>query len=158
MPIVVQLPTGQELTARAAADGFLDALPNLNTVRAYAVGAARLLPRLLKGRTRGPVFVTHRYPGPSKVVSPHDVCPATGLARLSYGQARALLNEHTALGGPGTGVPPLGVDPLGEAGACLLTLMAESRHKKPEKLRRYFKPSSAAIAEITSLLAPRSTS
>ena len=38
--------------------------------------------RLLKGRTRGPVFVTHRRPGPGKVVSSRDVCPGTGLARL----------------------------------------------------------------------------
>lgn len=33
-------------------------------------------------------------------------------------------------------------------------LMAKSRHKKPENVRRYFKPSAEAIAEITSLLAP----
>lgn len=70
----------------------------------WDAGTARLLPRLLKGRTRGPVFVTHRKPGPGKVVSPRDICPDTGLARLSYGQARMLLDEHTALGGePGTG-------------------------------------------------------
>lgn len=46
---------------------------------------------------RGPVFVTHRRPGPGRVVSPRDVCPDTGLARLSYGQARALLDKHTAV-------------------------------------------------------------
>lgn len=69
----------------------------------WDAGAARLLPRLLKGRTRGPVFVTHRRPGPGKVAGPRDVCPDTGLARLSYGQARALLDEHTAVHGPGTG-------------------------------------------------------
>ena len=40
----------------------------------WDAGTARLLPRLLKGRTRGPVFVTHRRPGPGKVVSPRDVC------------------------------------------------------------------------------------
>lgn len=45
--------------------------------------------RLLKGRTCGPVFVTHRRPGLGKVLAPRDVCPDTGLARLSYGQARA---------------------------------------------------------------------
>jgi site-specific recombinase XerD len=50
--------------------------------------------RLLKGRTRGPVFVTHRRPGPGKVVSPRDVCPDTGLVRLSYGQARMLLGSR----------------------------------------------------------------
>ncbi|MFI0794758.1 hypothetical protein ACH4OY_19030 [Micromonospora rubida] len=69
----------------------------------WDAGTARLLPRLLKGRTRGPVFITHRRPGPGKVVSPRSVCPDTGLARLSYGQARALLDEHTALRGLGTG-------------------------------------------------------
>ncbi|MDI9885834.1 site-specific integrase [Streptomyces sp. HNM0645] len=115
--------------------------------------------RLLKGRTRGPVFVTHRRPGPGKVVSPRDVCPDTGLARLSYGQARALLDEHTAVRGPGTGwdlreYRHSALTHLGEQGASLLMLMAKSRHRKPENLRRYFKPSAQAISEVTSLLAP----
>ena len=43
---------------------------------------------------------------------------------------------------------------LGEQGASLLMLMTKSRHKKPENVRRYFKPSPEAIAELTSLLAP----
>ena len=125
----------------------------------WDAGTARLLPRLLKGRTRGPVFVTHRRPGPGKVVSPRDVCPDTGLARLSYGQARALLDEHTALRGPGSGwdlheYRHSALTHLGEQGASLLMLMAKSRHKKPENVRRYFKPSPEAIAELTSLLAP----
>lgn len=125
----------------------------------WGAGTARLLPRLLKGRIRGPVFVTHRRPGPGKVVSPRDVCPDTGLARLSYGQARALLDEHTAVRGPGTGwdlheYRHSALTHLGEQGASLLMLMAKSRHKKPENLRRYFKPSAEAIAEVTSLLAP----
>jgi integrase len=126
----------------------------------WDAGTARLLPRLLKGRTCGPVFVTHRRPGPGKVVSPRDVCPDTGFARLSYGQARALLDEHTAVGGvPGTGWDlhewrHSGLTHLGEAGASLLMLMTKSRHKKPENVRKYFHPSPEAIAEITSLLAP----
>lgn len=45
----------------------------------WDTGTARLLPRLLKGRTRGPVLVTPRRPGPGKVVSPRDVCPEAGL-------------------------------------------------------------------------------
>ncbi len=44
---------------------------------------ARLPPRLLRGRSREPVFVTHRRPGPGQVVGPRDACPETGLARLS---------------------------------------------------------------------------
>ncbi|MFJ9530529.1 site-specific integrase [Streptomyces cyaneofuscatus] len=125
----------------------------------WDAGTARLLPRLLKGRPRGPVFVTYRTPGPGKVVSPRDLCPAPGPARLSYGQARALLDEHTAVRGPGKGwdlheYRHSGLTHLGEQGASLLMLMAKSRHKKPENERRYFKPSPEAIAEVTSLLAP----
>lgn len=55
--------------------------------------------RIAFSASAGPVFVTHRKPGPGKVVSPRDVCPDTGLARLSYGQARAMLDAHTALAG-----------------------------------------------------------
>jgi hypothetical protein len=33
-------------------------------------------------------------------------------------------------------------------------LMAKSRHKKAENVRKYFHPSPEAIAEVTSLLAP----
>ncbi len=106
------------------------------------------------------MFVTHRKPGPGKVVSPRDICPDTGLARLSYVQARMLLDEDTALGGgPGTGWDLVewrhsGLTHLSEGGASLLMLMAKSRHKKPENVRRYFHPSAEAIAEVTSLLAP----
>ncbi|MFE9432299.1 tyrosine-type recombinase/integrase [Streptomyces sp. NPDC006640] len=129
----------------------------------WDAGAARLLPRLLKGRSRGPVFVTHRKPGPGKVVQPRDVCPDSGFARLSYGQARALLDEHTCLGGQkGSGwdlheYRHSSLSHLGEQGASLLMLMAKSRHKKPENVRKYFKPSAESIAELTSLLAPGDT-
>jgi hypothetical protein len=43
---------------------------------------------------------------------------------------------------------------LGEQGTSLLLLMARSRRKKPEVVRRYFKPSAEAIAEVTGPLAP----
>ena len=69
----------------------------------WDAGTARLLPRLPKGRTRGPGVPPHLRPGPRKVLGPRDGCPDTGGARLSYGQSRALLDAHTALGGPGTG-------------------------------------------------------
>lgn len=111
------------------------------------------------GRSWGPVFVTHRRPGPGKVVSPRDVCPDTGLDRLSCGRARALLDEHTAVRGPGTGwdlheYRHSALAHLGEQGASLLMPMAKSRHKKPENVRRYFKPSPEAISELTGLPAP----
>jgi site-specific recombinase XerD len=128
----------------------------------WDAGTARLLPRLIKDRTRGPVFATHRRPGPGKAAADRDICPDTGLARLSYGQARALLDAATATNGPGTGwdlheLRHSGLTHLGEAGASLVELMAKSRHRKPENLRRYFKPSPAIMRAITSLLGPDQT-
>ncbi len=91
--------------------------------------------------------------------SARDVCPDTGPARLSNGKARALLDQHTAPAGPGTSWDlherwHSSLTHLGEQGASLLILRAKSRHKKAENVRRCFKPSAEAIAEVTSLLAP----
>ncbi|WP_370012739.1 tyrosine-type recombinase/integrase [Nocardia cyriacigeorgica] len=41
----------------------------------WDAGTARLLPRLIRGRTHGPVFVTHRRPGPGKYLADRDLCP-----------------------------------------------------------------------------------
>lgn len=125
----------------------------------WDAGTARLLPRLIGDRTRGPLFVGHRRPGPGKYLSERDVCPDTGRARLSYDQARDLLDAATATDGPDTGwdlheFRHSGLTHLGEAGASLLELMAKSRHRKPENLRRYFKPSPQAMRELTSLIGP----
>lgn len=58
----------------------------------WQTGTARLLPRLLKGRTSGPVFVTERK---ARVpLAAADVDPA-GRARLSYQQAAALFKNAT---------------------------------------------------------------
>ncbi|MGA6159736.1 hypothetical protein ACPEIC_41125 [Stenotrophomonas sp. NPDC087984] len=61
--------------------------------------------------------------------------------------------------GPGTGwdlheYHHAALTHLGEQGASLLTLLAKSRHKRPESDRRYVKPPPEAISEPTSLLAP----
>ncbi|MEX3105963.1 MULTISPECIES: hypothetical protein [unclassified Streptomyces] len=48
-------------------------------------GTAQLLPRLIAGRTRGPLFLTsHKAPAGTATL---DVCPDTGRARLSYRRA-----------------------------------------------------------------------
>ncbi|GES40019.1 putative recombinase [Rhodococcus aetherivorans] len=70
-----------------------------------------------------------------------------------------MLDAATATNGPGTGwdlheLRHSGLTHLGEAGASLVELMAKSRHRKPENLRRYFKPSPAAMRGITSLIGP----
>lgn len=58
-------------------------------------GAARLLPELLAGRTRGPAFLSDRRPGPARTPAPADLCPDTGRRRLSYERAEYLFKETT---------------------------------------------------------------
>lgn len=112
----------------------------------WTSGTARLLPRYLGGRRRGPLFVTHRLPN----VVPADVdrCPDTGLARLSYQRAWELFHElsggwtlhqlrHSAL------------THLGESGTSTLLLQAKSRHQDPRTLARYAKPGVEAVARLT---------
>jgi len=53
-------------------------------------GPPWLLPRLIRDRTRGQVFSTHRRWGLGKMLSVRDVCPNTSPVRLSHGQAHAL--------------------------------------------------------------------
>jgi integrase/recombinase XerC/integrase/recombinase XerD len=60
----------------------------------FQFGSARLLPRLLAGRTGGPVFQTNRAAAPAAPTV--DVCPVTGHARLSYRQAAALFGNIPA--------------------------------------------------------------
>ncbi|GLF95037.1 DUF6596 domain-containing protein [Streptomyces yaizuensis] len=59
-------------------------------------GTARLLPELLAGRTRGPLFLTDRRPGPARTpVDPADLDPGTGRSRLSYERAEYLFKQAT---------------------------------------------------------------
>ncbi|MEV4868001.1 hypothetical protein [Streptomyces syringium] len=58
-------------------------------------GTAQLLPRLIAGRTRGPLFLTSRK-APAGTAT-LDVCPVTGRARLSYRRAEEMFEETTRL-------------------------------------------------------------
>ncbi|MET9675166.1 sigma-70 family RNA polymerase sigma factor [Streptomyces sp. NPDC006482] len=58
-------------------------------------GTARLLPGLLAGRTRGPVFLSDRRPGPARTPAAADLCPDTGRRRLSYERAEYLFKQAT---------------------------------------------------------------
>jgi len=57
----------------------------------WQTGTARLLPRLLRGRTSGPVFVTERK---ARVQLPAADLDEDGRARLSYQQAEALARHQ----------------------------------------------------------------
>ncbi|MBA9002113.1 sigma-70 family RNA polymerase sigma factor [Thermomonospora cellulosilytica] len=58
-------------------------------------GTARLLPELLAGRTRGPVFLADRRPAPARMPAEADLCPETGRGRLSYERAEYLFKQAT---------------------------------------------------------------
>lgn len=66
-------------------------------------GTARLLPRLLAGRERGPVFLADRRPSPARRPDAADLCPVTGRGRLSYPRAEYLFKRASR-----------DVDPAGE--------------------------------------------
>jgi integrase len=62
----------------------------------WATGTARLLPRLLRGRTSGPVFLAGRRApvSGSRAPAEADVCPETGRGRLSYPRAEYLFKHR----------------------------------------------------------------
>ncbi|MGO4650018.1 hypothetical protein AB4305_34655 [Nocardia sp. 2YAB30] len=93
-----------------------------------------------------------RRPGPRKYLAVRDVCPDSGLARLSYDQPCDLLDAATT-DGPDTGrdlheLRHCGLTHLGEAGAGLLELTAESRHRKPENPQRRPGPLATRLSEV----------
>jgi integrase len=123
----------------------------------WATGTAHLLPRLLRGRSAGPVFLSQRRPGPARRPTIKDLCPETGRARLGYDRARVLLDRYTS---PGPGMPGWDLHQLrhsaathlGEANVGLQLIMAKTRHRNPRTAMRYVKPGGVAVAEVTELL------
>jgi integrase len=130
----------------------------------WASGTTHLLPRLLRlpdgtTRTSGPLFLSHRRPGPARRPAARDRCPHTGRARLGYDRARILLDAYTSAGDgqPGWDLHQLrhsAATHLGEANVALQLIMAKARHRNPRTAMRYVKPGAEAIAEVTELLNP----
>lgn len=111
----------------------------------WASGTARLLPRYLGGRGRGPVFVTLRRPNVAPALV--DVCPDTGRGRLSYQQAWKLFNR--ASGWTLHQLRHSALTHLGEAGVGAPLLKAKSRHRSLRSLDRYVRPGTEAVAALT---------
>ncbi|WP_328409929.1 site-specific integrase [Nocardia sp. NBC_00403] len=116
-------------------------------VVAWQTGAARLLPRLLAGRKKGPVFLTDCKAKPGVAVD--DIDPKTLRGRLSYRRAAELFEHHTSdvPRGPFT-LHQLRHSKLthaAEDGAStpMLMLMRLSRHTSVRPLGRYSRPSGA---------------
>jgi len=118
----------------------------------YQTGTALLLPRLLTGRVRGPVFLADRQP--TRAVPTLDLCPVTGRARLSYRRAAELFAHAStplaALGqAHGWTLHQLRHSALthdAENGTNTPMLLARSRHASMRSLERYARPGPEALA------------
>jgi integrase len=114
----------------------------------FQTGSARLLPKLIAGRTAGPVFLSSRVTSPSRVPARGDLCPTTGRARLSYRRAAEVFTNASG----GRTLHQLrhsAITHLAEAGVPLPLLMAKSRHASLRTLQRYARPSVEAVAALT---------
>jgi integrase len=111
----------------------------------FQSGAARLLPRLIGARTRGPLFLADRRPVPARAPATVDRCPETGRGRLSYRRAEALFREASG----GWTLHQLRHSALthaAEDGTNLPLLLARSRHASVRSLERYARPGPEAVA------------
>ena len=116
-------------------------------------GSAQLLPRLLAGRRRGPVFLTDRA---APVRTPSlDTCPVTGRARLSYRRAAELFDratrpladpEHRQHGWTLHQLRHSALTHEAEDGTNTPLLLARSRHASVRSLERYTRPGPEAVA------------
>lgn len=123
----------------------------------WATGTARLLPRLLKGRTTGPVFLADRRAPTSGPRAPAaaDTCPATGRGRLSYPRAEHLFKTATRELDPhGTGwtlhqLRHSALQHLAAAGRTAAELQAKSRHAHLASLGAYVRLGEQTSANVT---------
>jgi integrase/recombinase XerD len=120
---------------------------------------AQLLPRLIAGRTRGPLFLTSRK-APAGIAT-GDRCPVTEKARLSYRRAEEIFEANTRLLANPLASPE-DIDELegwtlhrlrhsalthdAESGTSTPMLLARSRHASVRSLERYARPGVDAVA------------
>ena len=123
----------------------------------WATGTARLLPRLLRGRTSGPLFLADRRAPASGRRAPaaEDICPATGRGRLSYPRAEYLFKQASAALDPhktGWTLHQLrhsALQHLAADGRTAPELQAKSRHQHLASLGRYVRLGEQTSAQVT---------
>jgi integrase len=126
----------------------------------WRTGTARLLPRLLKGRRSGPVFLTDRR---ARVqLPPRDLDLPSGRARLSYRRAAELFEQASRPLANPSSTDPAELERRGgwslhqlrhsalthaaEDGANTSTLLSYSGHTSVASLARYARVSPEALA------------
>jgi site-specific recombinase XerD len=123
----------------------------------WQTGTARLLPRLLKGRDTGPVFLADRAAPTSGRRAPAaaDIDPETKRGRLSYPRAEYLFKQATAAIDPhhrGWTLHQLrhsALTHLAESGRTAPELQAKSRHQHLASLGTYVRLGAETAARIT---------
>jgi len=114
---------------------------------------ARLLPRLLRTRTSGPLFLAQLAAAPGRQPALADLDLGSGRARLSYRRAAQLFS--TASGGWTLHqLRHSRLTHLAEAGVQLPLLMVKSRHTSLTSLAVYARPTFEAVARATARLDP----
>jgi integrase/recombinase XerC/integrase/recombinase XerD len=112
---------------------------------------ARLLPRLLRSRKRGPVFLADIAPGRRPALA--DLDPDSGRARLSYRRTAQRFSEASG-GWTLHQLRHSRLTHLAEAGVQLPLLMTKSRHTSLTSLAVYARPTFEAVAQATARLDP----
>ena len=123
----------------------------------WATGTARLLPRLLRGRAAGPVFLADRRApaGGRRAPAAEDTCPVTGRGRLSYPRAEYLFKQASAALDPhkkGWTLHQLRHSALQHLAADDRTapeLQAKSRHQHLASIGRYVRLGEQTSARVT---------
>ncbi|MGI5291400.1 tyrosine-type recombinase/integrase [Nonomuraea polychroma] len=123
----------------------------------WATPTARLLPRLLAGRTSGPVFLADRRAPTSGPRTPAaaDIDPATARGRLSDPRAEYLFKTASAMLDPhrrGWTLHQLrhsALQHLAQAGRTAPELQAKSRHQHLASLGRYVRLGEETSARVT---------
>ena len=108
-------------------------------------GTARLLPRLIAGRAKGPLFLAERRPAPARTPAAVDLCPTTGRGRLSYERAEYLFKQATG-GWTLHQLRHSRLTHLGEDGWSAPMLQALFGHANLRSLGIYTHPSTEAVA------------
>ncbi len=114
----------------------------------YATGTARLLPKIIDGRNKGPLFLAERTPSPSRAPALSDTDPSTGRSRLSYRRAAEVFTHATG-GATLHHLRHSALTHLAEDGVPTVLLMAKSRHASLRTLQRYARPGVEAVGRLT---------
>lgn len=107
----------------------------------WQTGTARLLPRYLKGRTTGPLFVTERR---ARVALPPGDIDSRGRARLGYRQAEDIFKAASG-GATLHQLRHSALSHAAERGDSTPMLMARSGHSSVRSLVKYARVSAEAL-------------